>query len=417
MVIRKVTRQELTESIPEQTIPTVSELTRQVTEQLESRFDSVVVQGEISGWSRAASGHTYFTLKDERASLGAVLWRGRTLQHPIRDGMKVIASGRITVYAPRGQYQLDCMTIVPLGQGDLQIAFEKLKRKLQEEGLFDAERKRPIPAFPLKIGLVTSRDGAALRDIVTTVRRRMPIVRLVLRSALVQGATAAEEIALAIAQLNEYEDIDLLIVGRGGGSAEDLWAFNEEVVARAIAASRIPVISAVGHEIDFSIADFVADLRAPTPTAAAEIATRDRSEVIAMLLGIEDRLSSGLVDHLAQLRRELASLEKSRGLSRPLDMVRSHAQRVDDLAHRNSLGLRSALQHARERLGIHEAKLDALNPANVLARGFAIIQKDGQPVTARAGLAAGDRIDITMHDGVVGAKVEENTGVSSQKSE
>jgi exodeoxyribonuclease VII large subunit len=291
MVIRKITKAQVDELELEPIIPTVSELTRRITDLLETRFDQVTVQGEISGWNRAASGHTYFSLKDENALLSAVLWRSRTVGFPIRDGMKVIASGRITVYGPRGQYQLDCQSLVPLGQGELQLAFEQLKARLHAEGLFDQERKKPLPLYPGRIGVVTSRTGAAIRDIVTTLRRRMPSVQVVLRPALVQGAGAAEDIALAIRQLNDLGDIDLLIVGRGGGSIEDLWAFNEEAVARAIHESRLPVISAVGHETDFTIADFVADVRAATPTAAAEIAVRNAEELIDMLRYTEQRMT------------------------------------------------------------------------------------------------------------------------------
>jgi exodeoxyribonuclease VII large subunit len=412
MVIRKATKNDLeapgvSEPIPGLSVPTVSELTRELADLLESTFATVVVQGEISGWNRAASGHTYFTLKDDRACLGAVLWKSRQLAYPIKEGMKVIASGRISVYAPRGQYQLDCVSLTPVGAGDLQLAFEQLKAKLQAEGLFDVERKRSLPDFPRRIGVVTSRDGAALRDILTTLRRRMPTVQVVLRACLVQGATAAKEIATAIGELNALEDIDLLIVGRGGGSIEDLWAFNEEIVARAIAGSRIPTISAVGHEVDFTIADFVADVRAATPTAAAELAVRDRAELLEVLMRLEERLTDDIETMLRRHRQELGYLLRSRGLARPLDLVRSHQQRVDDLTHRSGLGLRAALLRAAERLNILEAKLHALSPLGVLDRGFAIIERDGSPVTRAAGLAAGDAVRIRMADGARKARIED----------
>jgi exodeoxyribonuclease VII large subunit len=313
--------------------------------------------------------------------------------------MKVVARGRITLYPPRGQYQLDCTSLVPLGLGDLQIALERLKAKLLAEGLFDPARKKRLPEFPRKIGVVTSRTGAAVRDIITTLGRRMPLVQVVLRPALVQGVGSAEDIALAIRQLNELDDIDLLIVGRGGGSIEDLWAFNEEVVARAIAASRIPIISAVGHEIDYTIADFVADLRAATPTAAAEIAVRDRDELLPMLVDLEASMAAFLHDKLDRGRRDLQALLRSRGLSRPLDLVRNHQQRVDDLTHRAALSLRVAATREHERLRLLEAKLHALSPLSVLARGFAIIERDGEPVTRAAMLDPGDGINIRMHDG------------------
>ena len=266
----------------EKNVITITELTRQIKFSLESSFPRVWVEGEISNFKQHTSGHLYFTLKDEGAQLSALMWRSRVanLTFQPEDGMKVIARGSITVYPPRGNYQLDVDQIQPLGLGELQLAFERLKQKLDAEGLFDAEHKKPIPEFPECIGLVTSETGAALQDIRSVLSRRHPSVEVVLAPVRVQGAGAAEEIADAIKYLNQYGGIDVLIVGRGGGSLEDLWAFNEEVVARAIYASKIPIISAVGHEIDFSIADFVADLRAPTPSAAAELVVRDRTELL-----------------------------------------------------------------------------------------------------------------------------------------
>ncbi|HVZ40341.1 MAG TPA: exodeoxyribonuclease VII large subunit [Candidatus Kapabacteria bacterium] len=386
-------------------VPTVTEFTRRLARMLEGEFADISVQGEISGWSRAASGHTYFTLKDDAAVLGAVLWRSRTLQHTIRDGMKVIASGRISVYPPRGQYQLDCTSIVPMGLGDLQIALEQLKARLMAEGLFDAARKRRLPEFPQRIGIVTSITGAAIRDMLTTLRRRMPMVEVVLRPALVQGAGAAEDVARAIGEINRIADIDLLIVGRGGGSIEDLWAFNEEIVARAIAASRIPVISAVGHEIDFTIADFVADVRAATPTAAAELAVRDRAELLAVLRDLDTAMATYAMNAVRHRRRDLDALMRSRGLARPLDIVRSHQQRLDDLGHRAALALRGVSTRADHRLRLLESTLHALNPANVLARGFAIVERNGVPVTRAAALRGGEVVAIRMHDGRRSARI------------
>lgn len=400
MVIRKATSSSSSDtSVLATAVPTVSEFTRLIAETLEGRFSEIVVQGEISGWNRAASGHTYFTLRDDRASLGAVLWRSRTLSYPIKDGMKVIAAGRITLYPPRGQYQLDCETLLPIGHGELQLAFERLKAKLQAEGLFDRERKKPLPEFPRRIGVVTSLSGAAIRDVVTTLRRRMPSIDVVLRPALVQGAGAAEDIALAIRQFSEYGNIDLLIVGRGGGSAEDLWAFNEEAVARAIADCQIPVISAVGHEIDFTIADFVADVRAATPTAAAELAVRDQMELISYLRDVEERMSGEMREKVDQGRRELLSLLRSRGFARPLDMVHAAQQRADDLTYRASLALRAVVGRSGQRLDRLESTLSALNPRNVLARGYAAIEREGRPIRSAAELATGDLVDIHMHDG------------------
>jgi len=264
---------------------TVTELTRRIKQVLEAGFTSVVVVGEISNLKQHSSGHVYFTLKDENSQLSAVLWRSR-VQHVAvmpRDGMKVIVSGRITVYEVRGTYQIDVASISPLGAGELQMAFERLKEKLAAEGLFQRDRKKPLPEYPERIGIVTSRTGAVLHDMVHVFRRRFPALTLVLVPVRVQGAGAAEEIARAVRDLNACGTVDVIIVARGGGSLEDLWAFNEEVVARSIVSSRIPVVSAVGHEVDFTIADFVADLRAPTPSAAAEIVVKDRTAVLEIL--------------------------------------------------------------------------------------------------------------------------------------
>ena len=248
-------------------------------------FHDISVEGEISNFKIHTSGHCYFTLKDEQAQLAAVMWRARVagLYFTPETGMKVIANGNVTVYPVRGVYQLDVVSLQPAGVGELQAAFERLKGKLFEEGLFDADRKLPLPPYPGRIGVVTSESGAALQDILNVFRRRAPYVQLILSPVKVQGSGAAAEIAGAIGMFNDYGGVDLLIVGRGGGSVEDLWAFNEEIVARAISASKIPLISAVGHEVDFTIADFVADLRAPTPSAAAELAVRSRGEMIENL--------------------------------------------------------------------------------------------------------------------------------------
>jgi exodeoxyribonuclease VII large subunit len=407
MVIRKVTKIEAEELSMETRVPTVGELTRRIADTLEGTFDRVTVQGEISGWNRAGSGHTYFSLKDENAVLSSVIWKSRTISFQPRDGMKVVATGRITLYPPRGQYQLDCVSLMPLGQGELQLAYEELKARLHAEGLFDPERKKQLPMFPRRIGVVTSRTGAAIQDIINTLRRRMPAVQVVLRPALVQGMGAADDIALAIRQFNELMDIDLLIVGRGGGSIEDLWAFNEEVVARAIADSRIPIISAVGHETDFTIADFVADLRAATPTAAAELAVRDTRELVETLRYTELRLTEEIEEKLRFYGRELQSLLRSRGLSRPLDLVHSHQQRLDDLQHRASMAARGARQRSTEQLRLLETSLRTLNPINVLKRGYAIVERDSKPVSNAGDLKQGDHVLLRMHDGEQRAVIEE----------
>lgn len=408
MVIRRATSS-LAEDVTllAGTVPTVSEFTRMVADTIEGRFAEVVVQGEISGWNRAASGHTYFNLRDERAVLCAVLWRSRSLPYPIKDGMKVIATGRLTLYPPRGQYQLDCQTLMPIGHGELQLAFERLKAKLHAEGLFDAARKKSLPEFPKRIGVVTSLTGAAIRDVITTLRRRMPSVEVVIRPALVQGNGAAEDVALAIRQFNEYRRVDLLIVGRGGGSVEDLWAFNEEAVARAIADSTIPVISAVGHEIDFTIADFVADVRAATPTAAAELAVRDQSELAGYVIDLQERLSEEMCEKIEAMKLALLALLRSRGLSRPLDIVMAAEQRLDDLTHRSDLALRGVVGRASQRVELLRSTLEALNPDNVISRGYASIERDGRPIRSIDELSTGDVVEICMRGGKREAEIRE----------
>jgi exodeoxyribonuclease VII large subunit len=317
----------------DQKVLSVSDITRQIKFSLEQRFPRVWIQGEISNFKRHTSGHLYFTLKDEGAQISATMWRSRagTLLFSPEDGMKVIARGGITVYPPRGSYQIDVEQLTPVGIGELQVAFERLKKKLAGEGLFEESRKRPLPRYPERIGIITSETGAALQDMRTVLNRRYPAVEVVLLPVRVQGVGASEEIADALADMNRYGEVDLIIVGRGGGSLEDLWAFNEEVVARAIAASRIPVVSAVGHEIDFTIADFVADVRAPTPSAAAEIAVPDRSELLELIRNYEYTMRSAVLQTTSTFQDRVQGLVSSYAFNRPKDMVREFVQRVDEV--------------------------------------------------------------------------------------
>ena len=309
-------------------VVSVSDITRQIKQSLEQRFGRVWVQGEVSNFKRHTSGHLYFTLKDEGAQISATMWRSRAanLLFVPEDGMKVIARGGITVYPPRGNYQIDVEQLTPVGIGELQIAFERLKRKLAAEGLFDESRKRPLPKFPERIGVITSETGAALQDIRTVLARRFSAVELILIPVRVQGAGASDEISGALREMNRYGKVDVIIVGRGGGSLEDLWAFNEEIVARAIAASRIPVVSAVGHEIDFTIADFVADLRAPTPSAAAEMVVPDRAELLELLRNYEYTMRQEALQLIDTHRERVRSLLSSYAFNRPRDAVREHVQ-------------------------------------------------------------------------------------------
>jgi exodeoxyribonuclease VII large subunit len=392
----------------EKNVITITELTRQIKYSLESSFPRVWVEGEISNFKHHTSGHLYFTLKDEGAQLSAVMWRSRVsyLSFQPEDGMKVIARGSITVYPPRGNYQLDVEQIQPLGLGELQQAFERLKQKLDAEGLFDAEHKKPIPEFPERIGLVTSETGAALQDIRSVLSRRQPSVEVILAPVRVQGAGAAEEIADAIKDMNQFGDIDVLIVGRGGGSLEDLWAFNEEIVARAIYASKIPIISAVGHEIDFSIADFVADLRAPTPSAAAELVVRDRTELLEDIGNLCYTMRDALNNQLSGLRDRTVSLVRSYSFNRPKDLVREFSQRVDELERSLGISFAHVTRIAQQKYKSLRQQLQALNPAGVLKRGYAIVRREGRIVPRAALLDYGDDAEIQFHDGTVGVKVE-----------
>jgi exodeoxyribonuclease VII large subunit len=388
---------------------TVSDITRQIKLSLETKFPRVWIQGEISNFKQHTSGHLYFTLKDEGAQISAVMWRSRVASLPLlpEDGMKVIVRGSITVYPPRGNYQIDCDQIQPVGVGELQLAFERLKKKLADEGLFDPAHKKPIPEYPERIGIITSITGAALQDFRSVLARRFPTVEVVLSPVRVQGTGAAEEIASAIVDMNEYGNIDVLIVGRGGGSLEDLWPFNEEVVARAIYNSRIPVISAVGHEIDFTIADFVADLRAPTPSAAAELAVKDRSELIEVLRNIWYTIAGAVEDKVELLRDSIKSLTSSHALNRPKDLLREASQRTDELERRLATSFSHSLTMARERHRSLNQRLEALSPPAVLARGYAIVRKAGEVVTSARRLHTGDSATIQFHDGEKKTRVEE----------
>src|SRR2546427_4549224 len=300
---------------PPRTLYTVSALTALLRVHIESAFSNIWVEGEGSNLRIPTSGHAYFTLKDAASQMRAVLFRsvGRSLRFALQDGMQLVCRGRVTVYEPKGDYQVIVEYAEPKGVGALQLAFEQLKARLAAEGLFDQARKRPLPFFPRRIGVVTSATGAAIRDIVQVAHKRDPGITIVLNPVAVQGESAAGEIARAIEELNELGGFDVLVVGRGGGSLEDLWAFNEELVARAIAASRIPVVSAVGHEIDFTIADFVADVRAPTPSAAAALVVPDRVEIARGLARTDGALRAALVRRVARLRERVSALERRLG--------------------------------------------------------------------------------------------------------
>jgi exodeoxyribonuclease VII large subunit len=389
---------------------TVTEITREIKGILEKGFPSIRVEGEISNYLLHSSGHRYFTLKDENSQIRCTLWRfkGNRLRFEPEDGMKVMALGDLTVYEKSGQYQLDVSELVPAGMGELEMAFRQLKERLFQEGLFDEEHKKPIPRFPQTIGVVTSPTGAAIRDIVRIVHDRFPAVDLVLRPARVQGDGAAEDIAQAIEDLNEYREVDVIIVGRGGGSLEDLWGFNEEVVARAIFHSQIPVISAVGHEIDFTISDFVADLRAATPSAAAQMVVEDRRDLLEQVRTGMGKLASILSNITDMSRHRLISVKESYGFRRPLDIITQRSQKVDEASRLLMIGEENLLRRKRDRLSLLGEKLKALSPSAILKRGYCVARKLPEMVvlTDAQMVKAEDRIELRLHKGRIKSRVE-----------
>src|SRR5476651_159884 len=347
---------------------TVSALTAEIREVLEDGLGEVWVAGEISNFRAPGSGHLYFTLKDATATLSAVMFvrEARRVGFALADGQAVLARGTITVYEARGQYQIQVAEIRPRGQGSLQQRFEELKRRLAAENLFALERKRPLPVFPEVIGIVTSLQGAVLQDMLQILQRRAPGIRIRVRSVRVQGIGAAQEIAEAISTFSAEENVDLVVVARGGGSLEDLWAFNEEVVARALAACSLPTISAVGHETDFTIADFVADMRAPTPSAAAELLTRDWNEWRDALAKLHARLERTTRQVLLGHRQNLTRLASSYALREPRRVVRQWAQRLDDLRENLYAAAHNSIQSRQNALRLIEARLKGRHPSREL---------------------------------------------------
>lgn len=389
---------------------TVTEIVERARMLLENEFPRVWVEGEISNFKHHTSGHFYFTLKDAQSQLRAAMFRGanRLVRFSPEDGLKVLAGGRLSLYPARGDFQLVVEELEPAGLGALQLAFEQLKKKLAGEGLFDPRRKKPLPGFPRRIAVVTSPTGAAVRDILNVTGRRSPLADVAVYPVRVQGPGAAEEIAHALERLNQTGGWDVIICGRGGGSLEDLWAFNEEVVARAIAASAIPVVSAVGHEVDYTIADFVADVRAETPTAAAEMVLRDRRELLEQLRSLGRLLAMRMQDRLREGRRRLERILASRLLRRPRAAFEPLAQRLDDLNAQLKAGLKSRLNLARERWRGLGAQLEALSPLNVLRRGYSLVyeQATSRLVRDSRELAPESALRIRFHRGEALVRVE-----------
>lgn len=432
----------------------VHRLVEELREQVEAEWVDVWVEGEVSNLRMAPSGHLYFTLKDAEAQLPVVLFRRQAMLLRFRpeEGAQLLVRGRVSVYAQRGQLQLVGETIEPLGAGALQLAFEQLREKLKAEGLFDPERKRALPAFPRAVGIVTSPSGAVIRDFLNIVERRHAALQVLLYPVTVQGESAPQEIVQAITDLNALGQVDLIVLARGGGSLEDLAAFNSESVARAIAASRLPVVSAVGHETDFTIADFVADLRAPTPSAAAELVTEELFGVGERLIEQEGRIDRAMRYQLLRARRHLDALAVDRVEMRVTGILHRCAQKLDDLTYRTDAAVSTLLQRVerrtmesasavlrhdpRQRLGKDrdrllasratlermqeqrlrslamqvaalDARLHALSPLAVLSRGYALVQSaEGQVVRSASQIAAGDRLTTRLHDGTFVSQVE-----------
>ncbi|HTK30167.1 MAG TPA: exodeoxyribonuclease VII large subunit [Vicinamibacterales bacterium] len=433
---------------PARRVLSVTELTVRVRDLLETEFGEIWVEGELSNCRAWNTGHLYFTLKDESTQVRGVIFRSalRYLKFKPADGVRVIARGKITVYEPKGEYQIVCEHMEPQGLGALQLAFDQLKKRLQAEGLFDAARKRPLPALPRKIGVVTSLDGAAIRDIVNVLRRRYTNVHVVIRPARVQGEDAAADITQALRQIVQISGVDVVIVGRGGGSIEDLWAFNEERVARAIARCPVPVISAVGHETDFTIADFVADVRAATPSAAAELVLAAKDNLAARIDGLRDRLHAAARGRMQSLSRRVHVIAARPAFAGFPARVAMRGRHVADLAHALVLAARArvaaldrrlqARQKQLDRVGLaarlaairtrlvaadahlggavarrrHQAearlagcaaRLETLSPLAVLGRGYAVAWNSGRTAALRdaAAAAPGDRVHVTLHRG------------------
>jgi exodeoxyribonuclease VII large subunit len=407
----------------------ISELNRQIRDLVEGQYPVLWVRGEISNFKAHTSGHHYFSLKDSKSQVSAVMFRGfnQHLRFRPEDGMEVLVRGKVTVYEPQGKYQIFCETMEPVGAGALQAAFEQLKKKLEKEGLFQVERKRPLPALPQHVALVTSPTGAAIRDMLNVLRRRFRGLRITLVPCRVQGDRAAGEIVKALELAQRLPDVDVIIAGRGGGSIEDLWCFNEESVARAIATCRVPVISAVGHEIDFTIADFVADRRAPTPSAAAELVVQNAAELLQRV----QLAQRGLVAHIQrQLQQSASALRATeRRLIDPKRRLQDLALRLDEFISRLETAMRRELTAQRQRVELLQTglkgpiltlmarsrgraqtaagQLESLSPLRVLARGYGVVRREGEIVRQSDQVQVGDRLSIELSRGQINARVEE----------
>jgi exodeoxyribonuclease VII large subunit len=400
---------------------TVSQLTQHIKNLLESDLDlqDVWLTGEISNFSRAFSGHLYFTLKDAGAAISCVMWRSDAEQLAWKpaQGAATLAHGHISVYAPRGNYQLYVDRLQPAGLGDLHARFEELRDRLKAEGLFDAERKKALPPFPRLLGIATSPQAAALRDVLNVLRRRYPLARVLFAPTPVQGDLAPPRIVAALRALDARDDVDVILVVRGGGSLEELWAFNDERVARAIAACRHPVVSGVGHETDFTIADFVADLRAPTPSAAAELAVPDQTELRQRIDAWSLHLERNLARRLTRARQGLAQQERALQRLSPRARIEAHRQQVDDLTRQAARATTHRLALLRSELAAREARLAALSPLATLERGYAIVRREdtGAVVRSVGQVRPGDALSIRVQDGEFGAVASSGRNTSDDR--
>lgn len=403
-------------------VPTVYTVT-ELNDYVKTLFDcnenlsTLFLNGEISNFTPYQSGHLYFTLKDENAAIKAVMFSGYASKLKFRpeNGMKVLVIGSVSLYSKTGSYQINIRDMQPDGLGALNLAYEQLKSRLAKEGLFDETRKKPIPRFPKRIGVVTSGSGAAVRDIFNVLGRRWPAAEVVLKPVQVQGEGAAADIARAIRLFNEKNTVDVLIVGRGGGSIEDLWAFNEEIVARAVSDSEISVISAVGHETDFTICDFVADLRAPTPSAAAELAVPDSGEMLNALDSVGDRLVSIINSRISDERKRLELAQKALAFASPVKKVEDGKKYVEYAEEKLASLMLARIDAEKAKLASACGKLNALNPLGVISRGYAAVYENGRIVSKTADVKVGDILNVRMSDGSIKANILEINGDENGK--
>jgi exodeoxyribonuclease VII large subunit len=385
---------------------TVSEITRQIKQVIETEFENISIIGEISGFKAHVSGHWYFNLKDANAVIACTMWKGvnNYVFFTPQDGMKVIITGKITVYPPRGNYQADVRSMKPAGVGELQQAFELLKQKLSEEGLFDVQKKKPVTAFNKKIGIITAIDGAAFQDMKSVAERRFPLVEIYVCPTKVQGVGAAENIVENIKELNKLKDIDVIILERGGGSIEDLWAFNEEIVARAIFNSRIPIVTGVGHEIDFTIADFVADRRAPTPSAAMEMLTPDKEEFITFVREFDNNAFDQLTEILKSKKEKVDNAIYSYGFRTPEGILKRNSQLVDNLLYKVMQSAEKIILIKNNRLALLAKSLESHDLQRTLKKGFVLVKQDSKFIVRSEEFNKNVPASLKFYDGEVKVK-------------